>query len=240
METENTRKNRLIRTARPAAKRIRACQRTPRRPQVPKSSVIGAITVLIVIGVVLYALGRSTTSQASAGLTNAGDLNPAPSQVNVGAIAPDFTLRDSNGTSYSLTAQRGHPVLLEFFAVWCPICQDEAPIMAQLAKTYTPEGVRIWSILANPYGRNYEASNGTDLRLADNSDLIWFAHTFNVHYPQLIDPTFAVVNQYGINAYPGLYIIDKTGRVIFSSAGHHSSASLAGALDKALGGGRGR
>jgi peroxiredoxin len=235
METENTRKNGSIRAARPAAERIRACQRTQRRPQIPKSSVIGgAITLLIVIGIVMFALARSTTSQASAGLTNARDLNPAPSQVNVGAIAPDFTLRDSNGTSYDLAAQRGHPVLLEFFAVWCPICQGEAPIMAQLARTYTPKGVRIWSILANPYGRNYEASNGTDLRLAYKADLTWFARTFNVHYPQLIDPTFAVVNQYGINAYPGLYIIDKTGRVIFSSAGHHSYASLAGALDKAL------
>jgi cytochrome oxidase Cu insertion factor (SCO1/SenC/PrrC family) len=198
------------------------------------------ITLLIVIGVVMYALARSTTSQASAGLTNAGDLNPAPSQFNVGTIAPDFTLRDSNGTSYSLAAQRGHPVLLEFFAVWCPICQGEAPIMAKLAKTYTPKGVRIWSILANPYGRNYEASGGTDLRLADKADLAWLARTFDVHYPQLIDPTFTVVNQYGINAYPGLYVIDKTGRVIFSSAGHHSYASLTAALDKALGGGRSR
>jgi len=84
-----------------------------------KSSVIGGvITLLIVIGLDMYALARSTTSQASAGLTNAGDLNPAPSQLNVGTIAPDFTLRDSNGTSYSLAAQRGHPVLLEFFAVF--------------------------------------------------------------------------------------------------------------------------
>jgi len=206
-----------------------------------KSSVIGGvITLLIVIGLVMYALARSTTSQASAGLTNAGDLNPAPSQLNVGAIGPDFTLRDSNGTSYSLAAQRGHPVLLEFFAVWCPICQGEVPIMAQLARTYTPKGVRIWSILANPYGRNYEASSGTDLRLADKADLAWFARRFNVQYPQLIDPTFTVVNQYGINAYPGLYVIDKTGRIIFSSAGHQIYASLAAALDQALGGGRSR
>jgi peroxiredoxin len=236
MEKENSQQNWSTRAAGPTAERFHSGQRRSPRTQIPKSTVIGgAFTLLLVIGAVLYALVGSAASQASSGLTNPGDLNPAPSQFNVGATAPDFTLQDSGGRTYTLSAQRGHPVVLEFFAVWCPICQHEAPITAQLATTYTSRGVRIWSILANPYGRNYEASNGTDLRLANKTDLSWFAQTFNVHYPQLIDPTFAVVNRYGINAYPGLYVIDKTGRVIFSSSGHQSYTSLATALNEALG-----
>lgn len=37
------------------------------------------------------------------------------SVVSVGALAPDFTLRDQNGARVSLAAQRGHNVVLVFY-----------------------------------------------------------------------------------------------------------------------------
>jgi hypothetical protein len=106
--------------------------------------------------------------------------------------------------------------------------------MAQLTNHYVPQGVRVWSVLSNPYGRNYESSGETDLSLASKSDLSWFAQTFRVQHPQLIDPQFGTVNEFGIGGYPGLYVIDPKGKITFVADQHESYTTLARALDKAL------
>lgn len=213
-----------------------ARRRSPNRGIFTFSRIGSIVTVLVVLGVFAWAVFRSnavTTATPSA-LANPNALNPAPQLLSVGSQAPNFTLRDANGKAYSLAAQRGHPVLLEYFAVWCPICQGEAPIMAQLTKHYTPKGVRVWSVLSNPYGPNYDSSGRTDLSLATRSDLSWFARTFNVQHPQLIDPQFATVNKYGIVGYPGLYVVDPNGKITFVADQHESYSTLAKALDRAL------
>jgi peroxiredoxin len=192
------------------------------------------VTVLAILAIFGWAVFRSYAVASPSALANPNSLNPAPQLLSVGSTAPNFTLRDANGVTHTLSAQHGHPVLLEYFAVWCPICQAEAPIMAKLTKQYTPQGVRVWSILANPYGRNYEASGATDLSLATKNDLTWFANTFDVQHPQLVDPQFQTVNKYGINAYPGLYVVDPNGKISYVAAGHESYSTLATQLDKAL------
>jgi peroxiredoxin len=208
----------------------------PQRRGFSRTNLIGGIvTLLAVLAVFAWAVYRSyaVTSTPSA-LTNPNALNPAPQLLSVGTTAPDFALRDENGTVRHLAAQRGHPVLLEFFAVWCPVCQGEAPVMAKLTKNYTPKGVRIWSILSNPYGRNYELSGRTDLRLATKDDLSWFARTFNVQHSQLIDPQFRTVNKYGVSGYPGLYVVDPNGKITYVANNNESYATLSRQLDKAL------
>ena len=41
---------------------------------------------------------------------------------------------------HSLAALHGHPVLLFFWAHWCPDCKAEAPVLADLLRTYAPQG----------------------------------------------------------------------------------------------------
>jgi len=151
-----------------------------------------------------------------------------------GSRAPDFTLRDTNGQAFRLSAQRGHSDLLEFFAVWCPVCQGEAPTIARITREYVPHGVRVWSILANPYGPNYELSGRSDLTLATTKDLGWYAQKFNVRHPQLIEPQFSVVNEYGIRAYPGQYVVGSRGIITHVASGREPYVTLSAALDKTL------
>lgn len=228
------------RKERRAANRIQAKGR-PARRHLPLAQLIGgALTILVVLGVVIYAILRSGSAMPRARhtvgppLTNPSDLHPAAAMLKPGRPAPVFTLRGANGRSYNLAAQRGHPVLLEFFAVWCPHCQHEAPIIERLMSHYAPHGIRIWAILANPYGPNYDASYGQDTTLATKADLHWFSRSFGEHVPQLVDPTFHVVNEYGVSGYPGIYVINKRGVVAYAQSGDQEYGSLATALDKAL------
>ena len=211
----------------------------PRRPVARRANrqrlrtILGASTVAIIaiILVVSVVLGRAKPATATA-LTNPNDLNPATQTLSVGSTAPDFDLATADGQHVSLASLRGHPVVLEFFAVWCPHCQNEAATLNQIDAAFSSKGERTLAILANPYGRDYDTSNGTNLRLADRADLSWFETTFKVKHPTLIDPTFATVNRYGANAYPMLYVIDGSGTVQFVQSGEVPYQTLADVLNR--------
>ena len=49
--------------------------------------------------------------------------------VKVGDVAPDFTLELTDGTSFTLSEQRGKVVMLQFTAGWCGVCRKEMPFI---------------------------------------------------------------------------------------------------------------
>jgi peroxiredoxin len=50
-----------------------------------------------------------------------------------GLLAPDFTLRDKDGKPWSLAAQRGKVVVMNFWTVTCQPCVEEMPTLVTLA-----------------------------------------------------------------------------------------------------------
>lgn len=49
--------------------------------------------------------------------------------VKVGDMAPDFTLELTDGSSFTLSEQRGKVVMLQFTAGWCGVCRKEMPFI---------------------------------------------------------------------------------------------------------------
>ena len=47
--------------------------------------------------------------------------------VKVGDMAPDFSLPMTDGSTFSLSEQRGKVVMLQFTASWCGVCRREMP-----------------------------------------------------------------------------------------------------------------
>jgi peroxiredoxin len=214
----------------PRAARTRAAT-----SRVPLFAAIATVLIVAAISVVAFLLHGSSTSGTSVGaLTNANDLNPGPTLLAVGTQAPNFDLATSSGQHYQLSSFKGHPVVLEFFAIWCPHCQNEAPTMVKLNSTFKGQGVQVLSILANPYGKNYDLSGGKDLSLATTTDLSWFEQTFHINFPTLIDPTFATVNQYNANSYPTIYVVDGSGKIAYAGSGEVAYQDLANAITAAM------
>ena len=191
---------------------------------------IPLVFVVVFIGVVLAV----SNGPSGVGLVNANDLNPAPSPLSVGTKAPDFTLKTVDGKSYTLSSYKGKPVLLEFFAVWCPHCQAESKVLNQLDAAFGPHGLQTIAVLASPYGKNYDNSGGTDLTIATKSDINWFISNFKVTHLTLIDPTFATVNKYGASSYPTLYVLDKNGIIRFANTGEQPYNAMATVIQAAL------
>ena len=197
--------------------------------------ILGAVTALIIAAIVVAAILLNQAPSQSGALTNPNAFNPTSRPLKVGDTAPNFDLPTVNGTRYSLAAQRGHVVLLELFAVWCPHCQREAAILNQIEQHFGPSGLRAMAILASPYGRNYDISGQTDLSPATAADVTWFKNTFKVTHPLLIDHNYATVNTYGLvnNGYPTIYILDGHGVVRYAVSGDQPYQQLATAIGAA-------
>ena len=62
--------------------------------------------------------------------------NNNQSQVNYEVKETDFTLIDQNGNKVSLADYRGKKVVILYWAVWCPPCKEEIPVIDELNKEY--------------------------------------------------------------------------------------------------------
>lgn len=83
------------------------------------------IAALLLVG--LAALLSSPAAHAQ------GPAQP-PFGVVVGTTGPDFTMLDLGGRPVTLSSLRGRPVLLNFWASWCPPCVEELPLLDRAAR----------------------------------------------------------------------------------------------------------
>ncbi len=64
----------------------------------------------------------------------------------VGKKAPEFKAKDLSGKSVSLSSFKGKPILLNFWATWCPYCREERPYLNSLHKEYKDKGLVIIAV----------------------------------------------------------------------------------------------
>ncbi|ADV66800.1 TlpA family protein disulfide reductase [Deinococcus maricopensis] len=114
----------------------------------------------------------------------------------VGKAAPNFTLKDLNGNTVTLASLRGRPVLLNFWASWCPPCRNEAPLLSDVARQQRAQGLAIVGVI-------YADDNVSALRD--------FIGEYNLAYPNVRDPGSRIAIDYGVAAVPETFFIDKTG-----------------------------
>jgi peroxiredoxin len=156
--------------------------------------------------------------------------------LDVGTAAPDFSLQDTAGETVSLESLAGKPVVVAFFAPWCPHCQEEAPRLNQIHAQYG-DRVHIVSISATPFGKDY---GQTKSRIAPHpritiDDLKWFKDEFGVTYPLLFDPSIGVGTSYQIRSFPTTYFLDADHRVVEVFEGGRPVADFQKVLDGILG-----
>ncbi len=66
--------------------------------------------------------------------------------------APDFTLTDSKGGRFQLSAQRGKVVLVDFWATWCTGCKQEIPWFVEFHAKYQAKGLEAVGIAMDEEG----------------------------------------------------------------------------------------
>lgn len=132
---------------------------------------------------------------------------------NVSGKAPDFTLSSMTGESHQLSQYQGkNPVLLVFFATWCPPCQREVPDLIELQNKYAGKGLKIFAVNVN-----------------EPQDVVeQFAREKGINYTVLLDSDAAVADQYEVRGIPTNVLIDRKGDIQF--IGH----SIPGNIEEVL------
>ena len=68
-------------------------------------------------------------------------------------LAEDFTLPSHAGGDFTLSAQRGKVVLVNFWATWCPPCLEEMPAMERLWRRHKDAGFVLVAISEEVFSR---------------------------------------------------------------------------------------
>jgi len=135
------------------------------------------------------------TSSLLALVTACSKEGPAP---HVGTVAPDFSLKDLSGKSVHLSELRGEVVLLNFWATWCPPCQEEVPSLSRLNAAMTGKGFRMLTVSIDDGGSKAVES---------------FFQRTGYRLPTLLDSDGTVGKMYGITGVPETFILDRQGVV---------------------------
>jgi thiol-disulfide isomerase/thioredoxin len=148
-----------------------------------------------------------------------------------GKPAPALEEREYFGAKPSpLTAFRGKPVLLFFWAHWCPDCKREAPILAAIAREYASKGL----VMIAPTQRYGYAANGDEVSPADEMTYIErIRHQFYGDLLAIPAPVSeANFRNYGASTTPTLVLIDRAGIVRVYHPGAMTMDELRAALNR--------
>jgi cytochrome c biogenesis protein CcmG, thiol:disulfide interchange protein DsbE len=137
----------------------------------------------------------------------------------VGFLAPDFELRLTDGDAVQLSALRGKPVIINFWATWCGPCRDEMPALEQVWQRYGKGDVMLLGV-----------NQGEDLQT-----ITAFAHgEMDVSFPLLLDSQLDVSRLYNIRAMPTTFFVDANGRIQdIQIGGPLDQAALLAGIEKA-------
>jgi thiol-disulfide isomerase/thioredoxin len=120
--------------------------------------------------------------------------------------APELAGVGLDGKPVSLLSLRGRPVLVHFWATWCPVCRAEQGSIDALAREYPTVTVAMQSGNAQAVGRHLQ-----------NEAL---------RFPVINDPDGVIAGQWGVRAVPASFVVDADGQIRFVEIGYTTGIGL--------------
>ena len=190
--------------------------------QPPRGMVHGFLKLGVAIAVLVGAIwvmegGRAGEVSSDRTVVNmaggAGGVTP-----RIGEPPPVFSLEMVDGQTLSLAELRGRPVVVNFWATWCPPCRGEMPDLENLARDYREAGLVV-------VGINLEEDRPTVRRYAD---------TLGLSFRLVLDRDGQVANAYNLTALPTTYFVDREGNVRDLNIGALTEKGLRSKVAKVL------
>ena len=187
--------------------------------------VVGVI-LAVVAGILLVRNG-STSGSSSADTANIpNDLAVATlagvknggAQPAQGRPAPNFAFRYPDGSTYTLADFKGQPVIVNFWATWCPPCRREMPGLVKAYETHKDDGLMI-----------------LEVDVAEPAEAVeQFVQEYNMTMPVILDQRQEVTRLYRTDSFPTSFFIDKDGVIQVRWVGYLPEEQLALNLQKIM------
>lgn len=120
---------------------------------------------------------------------------------STGGLAPDFAMKQLDGTELKLSDLRGKVVLVDFWASWCGPCRKANPEVVALYAKYKDQG---FEILGVSLDRNQAAWE----KAIEADNLTWY------HVSDLKGWQNAAAQLYGVHSIPQTLLLDAEGKII--------------------------
>jgi thiol-disulfide isomerase/thioredoxin len=117
--------------------------------------------------------------------------------------AADFQLSDATGRLLQLQKQRGKVVFLNFWAIWCPPCRHEMPMLEQVYQALREQPFVLWAV-------NFQEGQ---------EEVSRFMRDQRLHFPALLDLDGSVSRRYKVQGLPMTYIVDCAGMIVGQAVG---------------------
>ncbi len=168
---------------------------------------------------------RSQTPFAAGRSTGAAHLKPPTEVTTADTTGPfQFAFPDLEGRIVTNADPRfqGKVVMVDIFGTWCPNCQDAAPTLLELYRTYHAQGFEAVSLAYEVTG-DPEVDGVLVRRFRDKFGIPWPMLLAGVNESELTAATLPQLE--GFTAYPTLLFLDRTGRVRMVHAGFYGPAT---------------
>ena len=118
-------------------------------------------------------------------------------------MAPDFTLQDMDGATHKLSDYRGKPVIVNFWATWCPPCREEMPSMERAWNKIKDQGIAMLAV-----------------NVGEEEDTIFtFTGDFPASFTILLDTSGKITEQWPIRGLPTTYVVSPEGKLVYRAIG---------------------
>jgi cytochrome c biogenesis protein CcmG/thiol:disulfide interchange protein DsbE len=185
-------------------------QPAKRRPSTKKVAAIGAGSVVLVAFLALL----------SWGLVSKAPVTGLSGITRVEKPAPEFAMPTFDGGTFRLSDHLGKPIVINFWASWCPPCRDEALVLEEAWRGYAPQGV---------------VFVGVDIQDVED-DAAAYLREFGITYPNGRDVDGKITVDYGVIGLPVTFFISKDGTVVRRWVGAVRPAELRAWVDGLISG----
>ena len=120
--------------------------------------------------------------------------------------APDFEIRDAYGMNGKLSNHFGKPIVVNFWATWCPYCVQELPLFDEYAREYSGDIDFMIVDLADGYRETIEMAKK-------------YVADYGYSFPVYFDTTGGSMYAYGITGIPVTLFIDSDGNLMTQHVG---------------------
>jgi thiol-disulfide isomerase/thioredoxin len=195
--------------------------------------VVTLASVLLVTAVLAVALSTPLAGGPTPSLPVPGSsfvpVAPAVEGLAPGDRAPELegtingetvVLRDLDGNVLRLADLRGRVVWINFWASWCPPCQEETPVLRDVYQRYRDDGLELVAI-------SVQESTIEDVRR--------YAQTYSLDFTIGFDATSAIFHTYRAFGLPTQFFIDREGIIRHVVLGPVTRDQAAGLIVPLLG-----
>lgn len=163
------------------------------------------LMLIVLVGLVVAIILWPTELKASTpATTTAQDDLVTTTLIHRGDEAPNFSTELLDGTTVQLKELRGKPVLLIFWATWCPPCRSE---LAHLQEGVIDVYGDTITVLPISRGEKRDVVEGYISRMG---------YTFAVG----LDRNQSIYRKYATNYVPRCFVIDSEGKVLYAGVGY--------------------